>query len=957
MAGFIITGDQPDVRLNPRGSSERVPDTYARPAAPPPADTSVGDALMDLSKIAQGIDDKQAAKDKELAHLYQAQLTAAMQGSTGFNQTVADGVLNSVHPRVRSYVTELYGKSKGEEAFRQWFASPEGQAGMPDAVTDPAAYEKWKQGAGARAMQAAGETNLWYRNGFLQSFNAATASHGRTLDANRNQAITQQAILQSTQNIARGTSAGTPDVTRAPDPQKASSTIATAQEMGIDPIHLAAIMSFETKGKFDPNLEHDTYLPEGKAGVKIPGFARGLIGFIPDNWEKYGIKPNMTYDEQLKSVSAYLRDRARQTGVELRGLDAKGLYKLINPGYNGDQFLREVQGQGHLTKAMEFLGYNQNTSRFVGAGDPRTRANVARNDAVWGNPDAPDFVAKYLTTVRTASGASLKIHKNAAPAFEGFFKELEGMGYRIRPESTSSYNNRNIRGGTSKSQHAWANAVDINAYAGNGFGAGAKNNLPPNIADIAAKYGLRWGGTFRRPDPMHFEFVGLPGGASPPPPAQAVTLPSDRQIGATAGAAAATAAGATAGAAGATAPADAQIPTGTPRMPEFNPLTATNPKIAVWRSRFFDADGDFKNISGGDGPVPPYISSKMNEEAWKQVKEMAISENDPSWLTQAFPARHLTTERRIEMRQTLEAIEKRNAAKLRQAASAAKEAKKEAEEKWTNDAANLMLRNDKQGYEEHVKRAILAGNISTATVEKLNVMKEKIGWGGTQIVRDPEAEAATATAIELGMARAVAMGQRPEDFLFDYVRTNPSAAIGGQKNLQTLLEKARTLGKESDVMSSPLITGVFTNVVAQTFGIDMTTLKTTPKNPQHAAIWLDYHNDMLRRVAGWRADPANAKSTAPDNLWLREQSQEAAKRVIKAYSSESDMRQLPVNLGGETQPGKLRTDRGAAAPTQQPTNQPKQPTNQPNGSSPPNNNNIEKKFNEEVKKFKELMGR
>lgn len=950
---MITIPNQPDINLNPRGTAERTPDTYARPAAPPPADTSIGDALGNLAKIANGIDDDKVAKDKELAHLYQAQLTAAMQGSTGFNQTVADGVLNSVHPRVRAYVTELYGKSKGEEAFRQWFATPEGQAGMNDAVSNPAAYEKWKQGAAAKAMQAAGEANLWYRNGFLQAFNAATASHGRTLDANRNQAITQQAITQSAQNIARGTAAGTPDVTRAPDPQKASATVAAAQEMGIDPIHLAAIMSFETKGKFDPNMDHDIYLPEGKAGVKIPGFAKGLIGFIPDNWEKYGIKPNMTYDEQLKSVVAYLRDRARQNGVELRGLDAKGLYKLINPGYNGDQFLREVQGQGHLKRAMEFLGYNQNTPRIVGSGDPRTRANVARNDATWGNPDAPDFASKYLTTVKTQSGASLKIHKNAAPAFEGFFKELEGMGYKIRPESTSSYNNRNIRGGTAKSQHAWANAVDINAYAGNGFGAGAKTDLPPNIADIAAKHGLRWGGTFRRPDPMHFEFVGLPGGASPPPPPQAVTLPSDRAATAAPGATGATAAAAGAGAGAAGAGAAAQPPTEPPRLPEFNPLTSTNPKIAVWRSRFFDADGDFKNISG-DGPVPPYIRAKLNEEAWKQAKENALSENDPSWLTQAFPAQHLTTERRTEMRQTLEAIEQRKATKLRQAAAAAKEAKKEAEEKWTNEAANLMLRNDKQGYEEHVKKAILAGNISTATVEKLNIMKEKIGWGGTQIVRDPEAEAATATAIELGMARAVAMGRRPEDFLFDYVKTNPSAAIGGQKNFQTLLEKARTLGKESDVMSSPLITSVFTNVVAQTFGIDMTTLKTTPKNPQHAAIWLDYHNDMLRRVAGWRADPANNKSTAPDNLWLREQSQEAAKRVIKAYSSESDMKQLPVNLGGETQPGKLRTDRSSASPPANPPNT--NTTNQPNGSSPSNNNNIEKKFNENVKKFRQMMG-
>ena len=99
---MIILPNQPDITLSPRGSAERTPDTYARAAAAPPADTSVGDALLSLSKIATGIDDEKANKDKELIPLYQAQLNAAMQGSTGFNQAVADGVLNSVHPRVRA---------------------------------------------------------------------------------------------------------------------------------------------------------------------------------------------------------------------------------------------------------------------------------------------------------------------------------------------------------------------------------------------------------------------------------------------------------------------------------------------------------------------------------------------------------------------------------------------------------------------------------------------------------------------------------------------------------------------------------------------------------------------------------------------------------------------------------------------------------------------------------------
>ncbi len=56
------------------------------------------------------------------------------------------------------------------------------------------------------------------------------------------------------------------------------------------------------------------------------------------------------------------------------------------------------------------------------------------------------------------------------------------------------------------SEHGKGLAIDLNAET-NGLGS-ETTDLPPNVSEIAAKYGLKWGGDFKgRKDPMHFEYV------------------------------------------------------------------------------------------------------------------------------------------------------------------------------------------------------------------------------------------------------------------------------------------------------------------------------------------------------------------------------------------------------------------------------------------------------------------
>lgn len=64
------------------------------------------------------------------------------------------------------------------------------------------------------------------------------------------------------------------------------------------------------------------------------------------------------------------------------------------------------------------------------------------------------------------------------------------------------FNIRATRGGTSKSLHSWGVAIDLNA-AWNGFGN--KPTLSPEFVECFTDAGFDWGGTWKKPDGMHFQ--------------------------------------------------------------------------------------------------------------------------------------------------------------------------------------------------------------------------------------------------------------------------------------------------------------------------------------------------------------------------------------------------------------------------------------------------------------------
>ena len=116
-------------------------------------------------------------------------------------------------------------------------------------------------------------------------------------------------------------------------------------------------------------------------------------------------------------------------------------------------------------------------------------------------PGSPQAQNARLTT---STGKSVPVNSMAQPHFQGFIRDLEARGYKIN--DLGGYDRRFIRGSRMPSQHYYGNAIDINPRQN----SGGRYNLPSDVAALAAKHGLFWGGNWQHPytDSMHFEWSG-----------------------------------------------------------------------------------------------------------------------------------------------------------------------------------------------------------------------------------------------------------------------------------------------------------------------------------------------------------------------------------------------------------------------------------------------------------------
>jgi hypothetical protein len=137
-----------------------------------------------------------------------------------------------------------------------------------------------------------------------------------------------------------------------------------------------------------------------------------------------------------------------------------------------------------------------------GGGGAATLAGSAARDAIAAT--ATGAHGQRLAPISLADGRSVLVNADYAPNFQGLVRDLEARGYVIN--SLGGYNNRNIAGTNTLSNHAFGNAIDINPSANPHLKDGRLVTDIPDASALAQKWGLGWGGNWRSSkDAMHFE--------------------------------------------------------------------------------------------------------------------------------------------------------------------------------------------------------------------------------------------------------------------------------------------------------------------------------------------------------------------------------------------------------------------------------------------------------------------
>lgn len=132
----------------------------------------------------------------------------------------------------------------------------------------------------------------------------------------------------------------------------------------------------------------------------------------------------------------------------------------------------------------------------------------------WG-PAGTAVLRRKQIRVRTC-GITLWCHRDIATLTGLLVQELVRAGYPVvggTPDDWGFASRKKRPPAQGWSNHAWGLGVDLNALRNPMRRRGLPRRTqfdPVRVRAIAAKYGFRWGGDWRTPDPMHFEFVGTP---------------------------------------------------------------------------------------------------------------------------------------------------------------------------------------------------------------------------------------------------------------------------------------------------------------------------------------------------------------------------------------------------------------------------------------------------------------
>ena len=242
------------------------------------------------------------------------------------------------------------------------------------------------------------------------------------------------------------------------------------------------------------------------AKKSIPDLPNGLDAGVVSFYNKLDDRQKLDFHDMILASSGGNTDQQIAEGVK----KINNVYQR-NPGQVASLITKTaVDASGKLVstewKTFEGAETGPKAAEKLGISAP---ANAGSSMF------AADPQGRNMVTVRTKSGATFQVNKELEGNFKGLLRELESRGYYINPGNLGAggFNYRPKMGAAGLSEHSFGSAIDINPGASentdrklHGEKLAGKNNLPPDIAMIAKRYGFSWGGLWDRQDTMHFEY-------------------------------------------------------------------------------------------------------------------------------------------------------------------------------------------------------------------------------------------------------------------------------------------------------------------------------------------------------------------------------------------------------------------------------------------------------------------
>jgi len=99
----------------------------------------------------------------------------------------------------------------------------------------------------------------------------------------------------------------------------------------------------------------------------------------------------------------------------------------------------------------------------------------------------------------------IRCHKLMVPIFRSVFEEIKNQNMQHNAMYFGGcYNFRSKRLGHKLSTHAWGIAIDLNPLTNR---MGTKGDMNSEIIKIFRQHNFVWGGYWKTPDPMHFQYA------------------------------------------------------------------------------------------------------------------------------------------------------------------------------------------------------------------------------------------------------------------------------------------------------------------------------------------------------------------------------------------------------------------------------------------------------------------